>query len=179
MSHPPRGSDVQPRTDAALFGWIAAGLEGTRIAELGDWVKELGIDVGVDGLRKAPLRSPRLQEGSRAPEALRKRLLVDWAELDFFVAAVRLRLERGGGERLARVPGVVDLHLLEGGRAAHLVVIFERRSEQEALERRLAEFGDIDSWDSVDSHHPESATFTARHLAREAARREGLLLPDV
>ena len=188
MGRLPRGDENQPRTDAALFGHIAYKLEGKKGKELDAWAQALGIDVGADGLRKAPLHSARLQQASGRRPALRPWLAVDWIELNFFVVSARLRLERGDeeGERrsrgdealdqLVRLPGVVDLHSLGEGALAQLIVVYEHRQEREALKRRLGEFGLLESWEEVDSHRPEAAISTSRALALEAAGREGLAL---
>jgi hypothetical protein len=172
MGQVPRGKDNQPRTDAALFGYIAYKLEGRR-------EKELGIDVGSEGLRKAPLHSPRLRRDLGHSPALRKWLAVNWHELNFFMAAIRLRVD-GGAEAIAQlegVPGVVDLYSLEEAAIAQLIVVYERLHDREALEGRLGEFGRIEAWESVDFHFPDAAISTSRSFARDAARQEGLLRP--
>jgi hypothetical protein len=172
----PLGSDRQNRTDTALFGHIAYKLEGVRLSGLEGWAEDLGILVGTDALRKAPENSLRLQGRPQRRSALRASLTIDWSALNLFSAVVRLRIaDRNAIAQLERVTGVVDLYGVAGGQTAVLVVVYERLHDQEALKRRLSEFGEMLDWDQVESHRPDAVIRTSRAFAREAAQREGLL----
>jgi hypothetical protein len=171
----PRGNKKQLRSDTALFGNLAYRLEGVPVAGLQPWAAKLGIDVGVDALRKSPRGAARLEGASDPSAAVRKSLAIDWAELNFFSAAVRLRLHgREYVDRLEGVPGVVDLYLLEGDLAL-LIVIFERLHDKQDLESGLSAFGELKAWEEVNSHRSGAVLRTSRALARQAAARENLL----
>jgi hypothetical protein len=177
MPRRPQGTDSQPRTDAALFAHLAYKLEGINLADLEPWAKDLGLKVGVDALRKASSRAARLADRPTPSAAVRPALWIDWAELNFYVAIVRLRLDGGPAaiDQLEGVSGVVELFGLDGGGEALAVVIYERYHDEEALKVRLAEFGEIVTWEAVRDQRPTAAISTLRSLAREAAARENLL----
>jgi hypothetical protein len=174
----PRPADGPARTDTALFGHIAYKLEGMRLADLDQWAEGVGIEVDAEALRRAPAKSARLAERPGRERALRPGLRIDWRALDFFVALVRLRIASAGAvDQLESARGVIDVFSLEADREALVVVVYERRHDREALELKLAEFGQVLAWESVQDHRPGAAISTFRAFAREAAMREGLLLP--
>ena len=144
-------------------------------ADLPEWAAKLGIDVGLNALRKSPNHATRLGE-SAGRSVVRRSLAIDWASLNFFSATARLRLHgRDDLQRLAAVPGVVDLYLLEG-ELALLIVVYERLHDQRALESGLRAFGELESWERIESHRRDALQRTSREFARRAAQREGLLL---
>jgi hypothetical protein len=164
---------AKKRSDTALFGHMAYKLEGITVGELPQWERELSLGVGDEALRKAPSHAGRLQ-GSPAPQILRKTLAIDWAELNFFTAVVRLRCTTGSGAlaRLDEQQGVLDVYTLDGSSMAIVIVVYERRHDKVALEAKLFEFGTIEAWELVDSHRREGAALTCKALAKEAAARE-------
>jgi hypothetical protein len=170
----PRGNENQLLTDTALFGHIAARLEGVVEDDLPGWAAKLGIDVGANALRKSPNHATRIG-ASAGRSVLRKSLAIDWASLNFFSATARLRLHGSDDfQRLAAVPGVVDLYLLEGALAL-LIVVYERLNDQRALESGLRAFGELESWERIESYRHDALQRTSREFARRAAEREGLL----
>jgi hypothetical protein len=178
MARGPDGTDTQPRTDTALFAFLAAKLEGIQTGGLKTWAQELGVSVGADAIRNAVHHAARLDRLVDRRSAARPWVLADWRALDFFSALVRLELGDVGEEsagRLEAIPGVVDLYLLEGGAEAVALVVFERRHERDALKGRLEEFGRILDWQMVEEQRPGAAITTFRGLALSAAAREGLL----
>jgi hypothetical protein len=67
-------------------------------------------------------------------------------------------------------------HLLRTGTARALaIVIYERRSDEQALRAGLAEFSRIVRWEVLENHDETPAVGTWRALARRAAEREQLL----
>jgi hypothetical protein len=176
MSRTPVGTTQQARSDTALFAHIAWQLEGGRTNRVAEMGRTLGIGVGENAIRKAPNAASRL-EPPNTRIALRRWCLIDLEALDFFEALVKLRLaapQDASYRGLAEVAGVT--HLLRTGPARALaIVIYERRSDEQALRAGLAEFARIVSWEVLESHDETPAIVTWRALARRAAEREGLL----
>lgn len=178
MARTPDGAAQQPRTDTALFAHIAYKLEGVATADLNTWAGELGVRVGADALRNAPHHAARLDRLADRRSILRPWFLPDWRALDFFAAVARLRMDgrdRTQIDRLEADRGVVDLLASEG--EVTVIVIYERRSDRDALRARLEDFGSIAGWQEVEGHRPAALVSTFRSLAREAAERELLAQP--
>ncbi len=176
MARRPDGTDLQPRTDTALFAALAYRLEGVEVDKLNEWARQLGVAVGADGLRNAVKHSVRLQRTGGGGRAVQPWLLLDWRALDLFAAVVRLRLGRAGPSELAaleRVKGIAELFVC--GASATAVVVYERRSDRDALRARLEDFAVIDAWEEIEESRPRALIGTLRGLAREAAERERLL----
>jgi len=176
MGAPTKGTVAQPLSDTALFTHIAFKLEDKKLHEYPDWAGWLGVGVGRPAVRNAPATAARLDGAADRRAAVCAWVDVDWRQLDFFVALVRLAIPAGAGgtDLLEAVPGVVSVCRLAGGEEVVATVVYERRSDREALRRRLADLGDPIAWDEVEESRTDALTSTVRSLAREAASRERL-----
>jgi hypothetical protein len=181
MPRTPDGTDLQPRTDAALFAHLAYKLEGVATGKLNDWAEHLGVALGADALRNAPHHAARLESLPVPRRVARRWILPDWRALDFFLALVELRLPSDGSgllDSLEAIKGVVDLYVFQGGEAMALVA-YERRSDRDDLRAQLSDLIEISSWRQVEDHRPDAIISTFRKLAGEAAAREGLATSPV
>lgn len=173
----PVGTRKQPLSDTALFAHVAARLEGIGVGHLRTWAEELGVRAGPLAIRRAPFTAELLADAPDRERAVRRWALVDYDALDLFLAVVTLRCSESHRDTLLgieQLAGVVELLGLDDGQVL-AIVIYERRSDQRALQTALGEFADVESWRVVDERRPLAAISTFRHLARAAARRERLL----
>jgi hypothetical protein len=154
----------------ALFAHIAYQLAGVPLAELDSWLESAGIAVGAQIVRKAGATSSRVA-GRRA---LYPSVRVDLDVLDLFCAVVRLKTTGGIFDEVADLPGVVELLHVEASGDLLVVVVYEQRSDQQQLRARLAEHGEVMSWEQCDAQTQAPAAATWRQFAANAAVAEGL-----
>lgn len=176
MSRTPVGTTQQPRSDTALFAHVAWRLEGGRTDRIAEMGRTLGIAVGDNAIRKAPSTAARLEHRD-GRIAVRRWCLVDLEVLNFFEAIVELQLAelRDTAYRgLTGVPGVTHLLRTDIERVL-AIVIYERRSDEQALRASLGEFAKIVRWEVLEDHDATPAVGTWRALARQAAERERLI----
>lgn len=176
MGHPTKGIVAQPLSDTALFAYLAFKFEDRKLREYTQWAERLGVDVGKTAVRDAPSTAARLEESPDRARAVRPWVNVNWLELNFFVALVRLRTSDPLGviNLLEGVAGVVTVCRMASPGELVVTVVYERRSDREALRRRFADLGDLLGWDEVEEQRSDAAASTARTFAREAAAREHL-----
>lgn len=177
MSGKAKGTVAQLRSDTVLFGHIAFRLEGLGHDQLDAWADELKIHPRGEALRRKPEASARLEGGPDVEAVIRPWLLLDWQELNFFMAMVKVHVERPSDQldQLEEVPGVIDLFACDGSAELIALVVYERRRDKESLHLRLSEFGQVASWNEVSDHRPTAAISTLRGLTSEAANREQML----
>ena len=178
MARQADGTRPQPETDTALFAHLAYKLEGVATAKLNEWARQLGVRVRVDALRNAPRHAVRLDGLVDRGSVARPWLLPDWQTLNFFMAAVRLKLSEtqlAATTPLETIVGVIEVFAWRGGALA--IVVYERRSDRNALRARIEDFAEIENWQEIESHRPRGVVTTFRGLALQAAARERLLEP--
>jgi hypothetical protein len=176
MARQADGIRPQPETDTALFAHLAYKLEGVATGGLNDWAQQLGIRVRADALRNAPRHAARLEGVADPRSVVRPWLLPEWRALNFFMAAVRVELPRAepaAAKALEIIAGVIEVFAWERGALA--IVVYERRSDRDALRARLEDFAEIESWQEIESHRPQAVIDTFRALALQAAAKERLL----
>lgn len=191
----PRHGDVRKeRSVAAVRAYIASRLAGQLDeAFLTD---ELGIALNTTAVRRAagpwhwrpPGYKPPGRAGAGAPPpsgtAMRDWLAVRATELNLGLGLLAFPVASAQAQRelyraLAQVLGVVHVLAAGDGRDRHVValVLTDGDDDRRRLRSELDELGDGWRWDEVDHETVEPAVRTWRHLARTAARSEGLLAP--
>jgi len=163
MTRAPVGTTQQARSDTALFAHVAWRLEGGRTDRIAEMGRTLDIAVGENAIRKAPSTAARL-EHQRGRIAVRRWCLVDLEALDFFEALTELHLVNPPDPAYRGLAGVAGVtHLLRTGTERALaIVIYERRSNEQALRASLGEFAQIVRWEVVNDHNETPAVGTWR-----------------
>lgn len=183
------------RSTTAVRAYIATRLEGrTDEGFLND---DLGVALNTTAVRRAAgpwrWRPPGYQRPGRRAEsiqqpgagtAIRDWLTVQAGDLDLGLGLLTFDVTGAQAQRelyraVAAVAGVVQVLAAGDGhdRRVFAVVITDGERDRRRLRSTVDELGHDWRWDEVDHETVEPAIRTWRHLARAAARREGLLSP--